>query len=69
MPITALYAALLAPLFLLLSVRVIRQRRGGSGVSARCPKACARILTTRLSATGTRKKNTARRRGAWNDCG
>ena len=28
MPITALYAGLLAPLFLLLSVRVIRQRRG-----------------------------------------
>lgn len=28
MPITALYAALLAPLFLLLAVRVIRQRRG-----------------------------------------
>jgi uncharacterized protein len=28
MPITALYAALLAPLFLFLSVRVIRMRRG-----------------------------------------
>jgi uncharacterized protein len=28
MPITALYAALLAPLFLLLSARVIRRRRG-----------------------------------------
>jgi uncharacterized membrane protein YecN with MAPEG domain len=28
LPITALYAGLLAPLFLLLSVRVIRQRRG-----------------------------------------
>jgi uncharacterized protein len=28
MPITALYAALLAPLFLLLSARAIRQRRG-----------------------------------------
>jgi uncharacterized protein len=28
MPITALYAGLLAPLFLLLSIRVIRMRRG-----------------------------------------
>jgi uncharacterized protein len=28
MPITALYAALLAPLFILLSVRIIRLRRG-----------------------------------------
>jgi uncharacterized protein len=28
MPITAFYAALLAPLFILLAVRVIRQRRG-----------------------------------------
>lgn len=40
MPITALYAGLLAPLFLLLSVRVIRQRRGakvavGDGGDAR----------------------------------
>jgi len=29
MPITALYAALLAPLFILLSIRVIRARRAG----------------------------------------
>ena len=28
MPITALYAGLLAPLFILLSMRVIRRRRG-----------------------------------------
>jgi uncharacterized membrane protein YecN with MAPEG domain len=30
MPITALYAGLLAPLFLLLSIRVIRTRRGAN---------------------------------------
>ncbi len=44
MPITAFYAALLAPLFILLSIRVIRARRacqvplgdGGDGVVLRC---------------------------------
>jgi uncharacterized membrane protein YecN with MAPEG domain len=44
MPITAFYAALLAPLFILLSVRVIRARRacgvplgdGGDAVVLRC---------------------------------